>query len=292
MDKRSNHPAYILNQVPKTINQRLNELSKSKYAFEKSRDIYQAALDKSMYKHKLVYSEEKKKRKRQRRRKIVYYQPPFCRTVATNICKSFMGLVSKHFPKGHRYEKIFNKNKIRVSYCCMPNVKNIITAHNNRILRKYGENLKKTKECNCRRKNECPVENKCLQENVIYRANITSSKGEKTYVGSTGNTFKERYGGHKASFNKKGDKNKTELAKYVWELKDNGIKFELTWEILHKAGRKYNSKHGCNLCNLEKIEILKADKNVSLNKRKELQTKCPHYRKMFLDKPPDDGVVK
>ena len=75
-------------------------------------------------------------------------------------------------------------------------------------------------------------------------------------------------------------------------MRYTGTKFELKWEILHKGGRKYNSKYGCNLCNLEKIAILNADKNLSLNKRKELQTKCPHYRKMFLDKPPDEGAVK
>ena len=174
----------------------------------------------------------------------------------------------------------------------MPNVKSIIMAHNGKVLRKHNEKVKKIKECNCRKKNDCPVENKCLQENVIYRATVNSSKGTRTYVGSTGNTFKERYGGHKASFNKKADKNKTELAKYVWELKDNGTKFELKWEIVYKSGSRYNRKYGCNLCNLEKIEIMKADNNFSLNKRKELQTKCPHYRKMFLDKPPDYGVVK
>ena len=53
VDKRSNHPQYILNQIPKTINERLNGLSKSKYEFEKNRDKYESALKR--YEPKLAY---------------------------------------------------------------------------------------------------------------------------------------------------------------------------------------------------------------------------------------------
>ena len=35
VDRRSNHPQYVLDQIPKTINNRLNELSKTKHVFEK-----------------------------------------------------------------------------------------------------------------------------------------------------------------------------------------------------------------------------------------------------------------
>ena len=38
--------------------------------------------------------------------------------VHTNIAREFLNLVSKHFPKNHRYRKIFNKNNMKVSYSC------------------------------------------------------------------------------------------------------------------------------------------------------------------------------
>ena len=47
---------------------------------------------------------------------------------------------------------------------------------------------------------------------------------------------------------------------------------------------KYNTKFGCKLCNLEKIEIDKSDKNITLNKKIERQTICIHYQKYFFSK--------
>ena len=289
VDSRSNHPRYVLDQIPRTINYRLNGLSKNERVFTASCGPYQAALDKGLYKHKLVYREVEK-RKRQRRRKIIFYQPPFCKTVSTNISRCFINLVNKHFTDEHRYHKIFNKNKLRVSFCCMPNVKSLITAHNNRLL--HEQDGSTVKKCNCRMKSACPVNMNCLERNLIYRATVRSEKGVKTYLGSTGNTFKERYRGHQATFKKTDDRNKTELARYVWELQDEKIKYELEWEIVKKTNKRYSRKFGCTLCNMERIAIMEADKGISLNKRKELCAKCPHYRKMFLNKLPDDHAVK
>ena len=45
--------------------------------------------------------------------------------VETNIAKKFLQLVSKHFPKGHKLSKLFNRNNVKVSYSCMPNVASI-----------------------------------------------------------------------------------------------------------------------------------------------------------------------
>ena len=290
VDNRSNHPRYILNQIPITINERLNGLSKSRHEFEKNRGIYESALKRSQYDPKLAYK-EKGKEKRKRRRKIIFFQPPFCRTVSSDICEGLMKLLKKHFPMGHKYEKIFNKNKIRVSYSCMPNVKSLITAHNGRVMNAYNsDRIVGKKSCNCRKKESCPVKQNCQVDNIIYRATVKSSEGTKTYVGSSGNTFKERYLGHKSSFNHKNGSNKTELAKYIWKLKANNIKYDLTWDIINKTRKKFTRKYGCTLCNLEKIAIWNADKSNSLNKRKELQTKCPHYRNMFLGKIPDETV--
>ena len=129
-----------------------------------------------------------------------------------------------------------------------------------------------------------------MEENIIYRATVTSAEGIKTYVGSSGNTFKERYLGHMSSFRNKTGRNKTELAKYIWDLKDHKTTFDLSWEIVNKTRKRFDRKCGCTLCNMEKLEIWNADKDRSLNKRKELQSKCPHYRGMYLGKIPDETV--
>ena len=60
--------------------------------------------------------------------KIRWFNPPYSKHVKTNIGKIFMKLTSKHFPKQHKY-KIFNKNTVKLSYSCMPNMLSIITKH-------------------------------------------------------------------------------------------------------------------------------------------------------------------
>ena len=121
-----------------------------------------------------------------------------------------------------------------------------------------------------------------LAKKVVYRATVETKEEVKSYVGSAGNTFKERFNGHKSSFNSKTKQNTTALAKYIWTLKNSNTDYKLTWEILRKTRRKFNIRNGCELCVLEKIEIANAEKVTSLNKRNELQSKCPHYKRLFF----------
>ena len=44
----------------------------------------------------------------------------------TNVGKSFLRLITQHFPASHKYHKIFNKNTVKVSYSCMDNMERII----------------------------------------------------------------------------------------------------------------------------------------------------------------------
>ena len=48
--------------------------------------------------------------------------------------KTFLTLIDKHFPKNKRLSKIFNRNTIKVSYSCLPNVKQTISINNDRLL--------------------------------------------------------------------------------------------------------------------------------------------------------------
>ena len=96
----------------------------------------------------------------------VWYNPPYSINVKTNIGKVFFKLLHKHFLKTHKFYKIFNKNTVKLSYSSMRNMASIIASYNNTILRPniqdYG--------CNCRKKNEFPMHNKCLTPNIIYEA--------------------------------------------------------------------------------------------------------------------------
>ena len=46
-----------------------------------------------------------------------------------------MRLVDKHFPRHHKYYKLFNRNNIKLSYSCMPNMNNVIRKHNSKIMK-------------------------------------------------------------------------------------------------------------------------------------------------------------
>ena len=71
-----------------------------------------------------------------------------------------MGLVDQHFPPHHKYYKLFNRNNIRLSYSCMPNMNNVIRKHNSEIMKNPAPST--TKTCNCRRKADCPMDGNCL----------------------------------------------------------------------------------------------------------------------------------
>ena len=90
-------------------------------------------------------------------------------------------------------------------------------------------------------------------------------------MGSTNTTFKNRYhSNHKTSFNNKLKRHNTKLSNYTWELKDANKDYNLKWEILCRTNTKPKNNKTCLLCSLEKYEIEKTKKELSLNKRKEM----------------------
>ena len=89
----------------------------------------------------------------------------------TNIGKYFFRMLNKHFPPGHKLYKIFNKNTLKLSYSCMPNLKAKIDGHNKKILKTTPP--PKTKLCNCLKNENCPMRGACLTENILYYARIS-----------------------------------------------------------------------------------------------------------------------
>ena len=87
----------------------------------------------------------------------------------TNIGKNFLQLLVKHFPANSKMHKIFNKNTVKVSYngfkvWIQSYLDTTITLNSKQ--NSFG--------CNCRTKNSCPLNDKCLTLKVIYRADVSN----------------------------------------------------------------------------------------------------------------------
>ena len=105
----------------------------------------------------------------------------------------------------------------------------IIKAHNAKILRKQDDSTEKdVKSCNCRDKSSCPVDNKCLMCNVVYKATVEYEDKTESYIGMTENTFKTRYTLHKSSLKHSKNRKQTELSNLIWSLKDDNKPYKLS----------------------------------------------------------------
>ena len=60
--------------------------------------------------------------KSKRQRKISWFNPPFSRNVRTNVGEQFLKLIDKNFPKTHPLGKLIERNTVKISYRCMPNI--------------------------------------------------------------------------------------------------------------------------------------------------------------------------
>ena len=286
VNTKSNHPPTVIRAIPKGIEKRLSNISSTNEIFEKAAPEYQEALEKSGHKTKLKYQEENKatssnkEQRRKRGRNITWFNPPYNKNTKTNIGKEFLKLLDYHFPKGHKLHQICNRNTIKISYSCMPNMKNIIDATNRK---KQSLQQEQPGGCNCRNKDDCPLENQCLKSNIVYQASVTTEHETQKYVGATETAFKTRFANHKLSFKHERYKNQTELSKYIWELKEKDTKYTIKWKILREAQAYSNISKRCNLCLTEKWIILCKPDWATLNSRAEMINSCRHQNKFFLD---------
>ena len=160
-------PQNIIKHIPASIETCLSNLSSTEIIFKESTTHYENNLRQSGYNKELTYkpTDTNHQKHSKHKRKIIWFNPPFSKNVSTKIGKSFLSLLDLHFPKKHIYSSIFNRNKIKVCYSCMQNIKSVINNHNMKVL----SNTVETEEsCNCRNKNNCPLHGKCLTPNIIY----------------------------------------------------------------------------------------------------------------------------
>ena len=283
---QSNHPLNIKKTLPTMVSKRISDISSSKIEFNKTQNDYDKALKASGFQSGISYIEPttNQNKKKSRQRKIIWFNPPYSENVETNIGRLFLNLIKKHFPVGNRLSKIFNKNTLKLSYSCMPNMRSIISRHNKALL-KPQQLQAINHDCNCRNRDKCPLSGKCLEQAIIYKAIVNSNNEKKQYIGLTENTFKIRYGNHKSSLTHPAKKNATKLSQYFWELKEHGrspTMDDISWSILQKSRPYVCGSRKCDLCLSEKLHIILNRSNDLLNKRTEIANKCRHNSKFKL----------
>ena len=177
----------------------------------------------------------------------------------------------------------------------MRNLKSHIDSNNMKKLNpNTNQNNDSESKCKCANDKEilqCPVNGKCMFDNVVYSAEVKTKHTTKTYIGMSGRPFIVRWKEHRGNI-RHPHQNGTKLSKYV--LKQNsdfgekiGIK-DVKWKmktktVPYRAGAKF-----CDTCLSEKTHIALSDPKNILNSRKEIVSKCPHKYdfKLKFYKPP------
>ena len=111
---------------------------------------------------------------------------------------------------------------------------------------------------------------------------MTTASGEETYVGLTAGTFKKRWDGHKTDFKYPHNRGSTTLSTHIWALKDQNINHDVTWKVIGRAAPFSPVSGRCNLCILEKFEIIFNAERATLNSRHELFSSCRHKKAALL----------
>ena len=225
------------------ISDRITKNSSNKEVFDRALPCYNDALTTSGYKELIFFNKRSSKNKRPRSRKIIW----FSLNVKTNVARKFLKIVDKNFTKTHKFSKLFNRNNLKVSCSCLPNISSIFPSHNKKVLTVITPSTNPT--CNCRKTDTSPLNGKCYNKSVTYLCNVKSSEQDEgmNYIGPTENTFKERWSQHRNSFKYEDKANSTELSKYVWSLNKYGVIPVLSWEIIDYAKSYRNGSKRCNL---------------------------------------------
>ena len=279
INAKSNHPQSITKELPKMISRRISDLSCNEEEFHKAKTPYEAALRESGHDPDFKY--EKPLNKRKRNRKVLWFNPPFSKSVKTNVGKLFLQMVKKHFTRQHRFFKIFNSNNIKLSYSCMPNVGNIIKQTNMRTLDEPVVN--RDGQCNCNIRENCPMSGECLTSCIAYEATVTAEHEEHIYIGACQDEWKFRFNDHMTSFRKREYEKKSELSKFIWSLHDKGSAFSIKWRIAARARPYKCGTRRCDLCLTEKTLIARSRHKGLLNSRSEIVSKCRHRNKYTLN---------
>ena len=101
--------------------------------FNAAKVEYEDALKKSGYNVDLKYTNNKSEKPKTRKRNIIWFNAPFTKSVSLNVTKTFLQLVTKNFPRSHKFHNIFNRSTVKISCCCMNNMSKSIKEHNKKV---------------------------------------------------------------------------------------------------------------------------------------------------------------
>ena len=130
----SNNPPQIIKQLLNSISERLSKNSSNQEIFNTAKVKYEDALKKSVNNVDLKCTNNKSEKRKTRKQNIIWFKPPFSKFVSTSVVKTFLQLVTKHFPRNHKLHKIFSRNTLKVSYSYMSNMSKTIKGHNKPLL--------------------------------------------------------------------------------------------------------------------------------------------------------------
>ena len=264
---------------------RISRLSCNDQEYEKAKVDYENALKRSGFTPPSSRPEPTRSTQStgrgNRRRNVIWFNPPFSLSVESDIARKTLQLIDQHFPKHHRYNILFNRKNVKVSYSCTDNMHRIISKHNSKLL--SPQPVTEEKSCNCSRNTTCPLQGNCLTRCVIYKATVTAEDSPtKCYFGLTEGTFKARYTQHQHSFRNENRKTATALSAYIWTLKEKNITHHVSWKIARRASTYRCGTRRCDLCLTEKLIIATADPKSTLNAKAEIISTCRHRAKYRL----------
>ena len=121
----------------------------------------------------------------------------------------------------------------------MKNIDSIISGHNHNKLKPQQKSF----GCNCRKKDRCPLNGECLTQKVIHRADVSNeaNNDQKFYFGLAETTFRKCFNNHGRDVKHIKCQYNTELIKYIWNLKNNSIKYNIQWKVVDKDYGNANS---------------------------------------------------
>lgn len=175
-----------------------------------------------------------------RSRKTIWFSPPYSRIFKTNIFKKLLQLIRKNFNKNPKLNRTFNKNTLKLSYCSIPNICSVVKQQNERIWNDEA----KSHATNYRVKDNFPLNGKCLDTCIIYKANVITDTKNFTYFGACEGNLKTT-----TTTTRSGSENDTELSKLILNLNDNSKILSIEYKtVSYKCGSQ-----GCKFCLSEKV---------------------------------------
>ena len=211
---------------------------------------YQNDLKKCGYDFEMKYQPSKpnKGRPKSRKRKIIWFNPPWSANCRDNVGNIFLRIVDTCFSPSHPLHKIFNRNTLKVSYSCLPNMAMVISSHNSKV--KSKDQDIQPPGCNCRKGvAHCPLNGACQTQGLIYGAKVTKTSDQTTefYTGLTARKFKERHYEHTASFRKESLRHKTTLSDHIWKLKTKDEPHTVNWWVIDRGRPFHPPTRSCDI---------------------------------------------